>query len=359
MGRLANSTLGMGYVIAFLELIIAPVTPSSTARAAGIIFPIVNSAAVALGSNPDEATRRRCGAYFIVTLYMATKTTSYLFLTAMAPNALAAKFVSDILHVGISWMMWSFAALVPGMIMLLLIPLLIFVLYPPELKKIDGKAIAREGLEKLGPMSRPEKMLVCVFLAALIAWIIGPMVKVDAGNIAVAALTACILLDIISWKDMASNKSAWHTLMWFGGIVGIAGVLAKAKFFTWLAALLGNHLNLGISSYMMVAIILTISVFIRYLFASSTAYVVSMMPVFCTVGLAAGCDPAILGVGLLFTNGYGGCLTHFGGGSGPVLYGSGYPDIKGWWMTGAVCATVSLAVHLTIGYAWWSFIGLK
>ncbi len=357
MGKIGHSTLGMGYVIAFLELIVAPVTPSSTARAGGIIFPIVNSVAVALGSEPGP-TRRRAGAYFMVSLYMLTKTSSYIFMTGMAPNVLAAKFAGDILGVRIDWMLWFKAALVPGFLLMLVIPWVIYLLYPPELKKIDGKALSKEGLEKLGPMSTAEKVLTGIFIVALIGWIVGPMFKLNEANIAVAAMCACMVFNVITWDDMAGNKGAWRTLMWFGGIVGIAGALAKAKFFVWLAAFLSVYLKTGASSYVMLAVIIVLSVLVRYIFASSTAYVVSMTPVFCTVGLAAGVEPMTLALALVFSNGYGSMVTHFGAASGPILFGSGYPDLKNWWTVGAVCAALSVIVHLTLGVAWWKMLGL-
>lgn len=357
MGKLGHSTLGMGYVIAFLELVIAPVTPSSTARAGGIVFPIVNSVAVALGSEPGP-TRRRAGAYFMVSLYMLTKTSSYLFMTAMAPNVLAAKFAGDILKVHIDWMIWFKAALAPGFLLLFIIPWLIYMLYPPELKKIDGKTLSRQGLEELGPMSAAEKMLTAIFIAALAGWVAGPSLKLDEANIAVVAMVACMVLNVITWDDMAGNKGAWRTLMWFGGIVGIAGVLAKAKFFVWLASFLSSYMQTGASSYVMLVAIVMLSVLVRYLFASSTAYVVSMTPVFCTVGLAAGVDPMGLALALVFSNGYGSMVTHFGAAAGPILFGSGYPDLKGWWTVGAVCAALSVIVHMTIGVAWWKMLGL-
>ena len=47
IGKLGHTTLGLGYVTAFLDLAVAPATPSNTARAGGIVFPIMNSVAVA------------------------------------------------------------------------------------------------------------------------------------------------------------------------------------------------------------------------------------------------------------------------------------------------------------------------
>lgn len=55
IGKIGSTTLGLGYVTVFLDLVLAPATPSNTARAGGIVLPIINSVAVALGSEPEKA----------------------------------------------------------------------------------------------------------------------------------------------------------------------------------------------------------------------------------------------------------------------------------------------------------------
>ena len=55
---LGHTTLRLGYVTALLDLIISPVTPSNTARCGGIVFPIMNSVAKALGSEPGESAKK-------------------------------------------------------------------------------------------------------------------------------------------------------------------------------------------------------------------------------------------------------------------------------------------------------------
>ncbi|WP_306305093.1 anion permease, partial [Escherichia coli] len=41
-------------------------------------------------------------------------------------------------------------------------PLVIYTMYPPEIKKVDNKTIAKAGLAELGPMKIREKMLLGV-----------------------------------------------------------------------------------------------------------------------------------------------------------------------------------------------------
>jgi DASS family divalent anion:Na+ symporter len=50
---LGGHSLGLGYGLAIADLIMAPAIPSVTGRAAGIIFPILQSISTAYGSEPN------------------------------------------------------------------------------------------------------------------------------------------------------------------------------------------------------------------------------------------------------------------------------------------------------------------
>ena len=355
IGKFGSTTLRLGYVNACLDLLISPAMPSVTARAGGIIFPIMNSVAVSLGSDPTTSPRK-AGRYLLLNTYMVVKGTGYLFLTAMAPNAFALQLMEPILHVKFDWGQWFFAASIPGLLCLLLTPLVVYVLYPPELKQLDNKAIAKKGLEELGPMTVREKTLLGLFILAVVSWALGKHIGLqEASTTAISIMTLLVILGVLAWDDLLKNKGAWNTLIWYGGILGLSSVLKKAHFFDWLSQFLGEKLAfLGTDHGTLAAVvILFMSVAIRYLFAAGGAYIAAMVPVFSAVGLAAGADPTLLALGLLFSNCYGGALTHYGSGPAPVIYGAGYNDIKSWWIVGAVFAFGSLLIHVTIGFAWW------
>ncbi|VFS47632.1 Inner membrane protein ybhI [Budvicia aquatica] len=90
-----GTTLRLGYVTAFLEFVISPVTPSNTARSGGIVFPIILSVVKALGSEPGD-TAKKAGSYLMSNIYFVMKVSSFMFITAMAPNLLAADFAAKI-----------------------------------------------------------------------------------------------------------------------------------------------------------------------------------------------------------------------------------------------------------------------
>ena len=352
-----STTLRLGYVTAFLDLILSPATPSNTARAAGIVYPINLSIAEAVGSYPGE-TAKKAGAYLLQNGYFATKVTSFLFATAMAPNLLALDFITKLTGVSLNWAQWAAAMFVPGFIMLMLMPLIGYMYERPSVKDIDNKKIAADGLAELGPMKASEKGLIVIALLAITGWILPTFdIKIDATAVAIVAMIATFVCGIISWDDLLKTKAAWNTLIWFGGILGLSSALTKGKFFEWLAKYLEAHMNFGLDSFMMLILISVISVAVRYFFASGTAYISAMLPVFLIVGINAGIDPTLLAFIMIGTNAYGGSVTHYGAAPGPIIFSAGYNNVKDWWTVGLISAVVCLVLNYVIGIPWWKITG--
>lgn len=355
--RFGKSALGLGYVATITDLVLSPATPSNTARTGGVVYPIFKSLSIALDSTPGESARV-IGSYLTLLLYEVSLSTSYVFLTAVAPNGLIASFAQKVLHVDISWIMWAQAAIVPGIVCLIIMPWLVYKLYPARIGRIDNKKISTDGLRELGPISIKEKLLIGLFLLAILGWATGTITKIDATAVAVSFLGACLLFRIVRWESIVTNTSAWGTLIWYGGIIGLANALAKVKFFDWMALFLKDHLSFaGVNEYVILAVLLLCSVLVRYFFASMAAYVSTMIPVFFTIGMVADVPIMPLVFLLAFSAAYGSLLTHYGGACGAVLYGTGYVDQITWWKVGAVIVLMSVIVHFFIGLPYWHFLG--
>lgn len=106
-----KKTLGLAYSLVGVDLILAPVTPSNTARAGGIMFPIIKSLSESFGSSPKDGTERKMGAFLIFTEFQGNLITAAMFLTAMAGNPIAQSLAEKTVHVQITWMNWFIAAM--------------------------------------------------------------------------------------------------------------------------------------------------------------------------------------------------------------------------------------------------------
>ena len=92
-----KKTLGIGYSLALSELILAPVTPSNTARGGGIIHPVMKAISSSYDSDPEKGTQGRIGRYLALVNYHSNPITSAMFITATGlggnvPDAAGAVF---------------------------------------------------------------------------------------------------------------------------------------------------------------------------------------------------------------------------------------------------------------------------
>ncbi|AUD15008.1 MULTISPECIES: anion permease [unclassified Planococcus (in: firmicutes)] len=353
-----KKTLGLSYSMLLSDLILAPAMPSNTARAGGIIFPIIRSLSETYDSRVGDGTERRIGSFLVKVSFQGDMITSAMFVTAMAANPLAVQITQEITGETITWGGWALAALVPGLISLALIPFVIYKLYPPELKETpEASAIAVEKLKEMGPMKKEERYMIGVFVLLLSLWIFGGNFGISATTSAFVGLCVLLLSGVLTWSDIKKEQGAWDTLVWFSVLVMMATYLNELGMIPWFSDLMGNAV--GQMSWMMTLVILAIVYFYsHYFFASNTAHVSAMYAAFLSVIVASGAPPLLSALILAFFSNLFSCLTHYGAGPAPVFFGSGYVSQKKWWSLGFIISLIHIVVWFGAGGLWWKALGL-
>lgn len=357
---IGKSSLTLGYAITLSDFVISPATPSSTARAGGIIYPIIRSLSSALHSEPDDGTARKFGAYIMQIEYQANAITCAMFMTAMAGNPMAVELAAKTIGVEITWSAWATAAIVPGLISLLLMPYLLYKLYTPEIHEMPhAKQMAAEALEKMGPMSWMEKVVLAVFVGSLVLWATSSLTHMNATGVGMLAVTVLILTNVLTWQDVLQEKGAWNTMFWMGSLIALAGALSSSGFIKVVADMAGTAIqSAGLSWLTAFIILVLIYVYSHYAFASVSAHIGAMYAAFLAVAVAVGTPPLLAAISFAALSNIMIPLTHYGGGAAPILYGAGYVPQGTWWKLGFIIVTVNLVVWLGIGSFWWHIIGL-
>jgi DASS family divalent anion:Na+ symporter len=355
--RFGHSALTLGYSIVATDLFLAMFIPSDTARGGGIVYPIVRSLAEVFESKPGP-TARRIGSFLILIGFHATYIGSAMFLTGMAANPLISDFAMKIAHVELTWTRWALAASLPGLISLLIVPYLLYRLYPPEIHNTEAaRDMARKELATMGRMSRNERWLVAILVLVMTGWVTSKWHGVSNTYVALTGLCLILLTKVISWDDLLSESRAWDALIWFAPLLmmadnlqelGVIKILSTSAFsglhgLPWLAAL-----GLLVLTYL----------YIHYAFASMTAHVTALYPAFLTAAVATGAPALMAALPLAFFSNLNAGITHYGTGSAPVYFGAGYVSQTDWWRLGFIVSIVNIVVWLGIGPIWWKLIGL-
>ena len=358
MSKIATSSLKLGYSLAITDFIVSPATPSNTARGGGILYPIVRSLCTAFQSEPDDGTRKRIGNYLMLSTFECDCITSSLFLTSVAPNLLVAKLAKDVTGLEITWGTYALATILPGIIALIITPYLVYKLATPELTQTpEAPQLAKDELQKMGPMSGAETTVLIAFLAALAMWATTSFTGLNATMIALVCIGFMLVRGALEWNDIITEKGAWDTLVWMGGLMSLATGLAKLGFVKWVATAISGSLK-GIDPMTTLLILCLINMYVHYAFASLSAHVSAVYAAFLAVAVAAGAPPMLSAIALGVETGIMGCLTHYATGPAPIYFGSGYITQPEWWKVGFICSILFLICFLGIGSMWWKVIGL-
>ncbi|MDR3624410.1 MAG: anion permease [Chlamydiales bacterium] len=357
MKYFGKKTLGLSYGLCLTELILAPAVPSITARAGGIIYPILLSLSRAFGSDPHNGTAAKLGTFLTLTAFQATCITSAMFLTAMAGNPLIAE-IAGTSGINITWGNWALAAIVPGILSLIIVPYVIYKISPPIIKETPhARGFAEDKLKEMGKIKKNEWVMLGTFLLLLCLWIFGAEIDMKASVTALLGICILLVTNVLQWKDVLKEESAWDTLIWFATLLMMAGFLNKFGLTTWFSQFVVSNIS-GFSWIIAFSVLSILYYYSHYFFASNVAHIGAMYAAFLVVSIALGAPPLVAALVLgFFSNLYGG-LTHYGCGPAPILFGSGYVPISTWWKVGFIISVVNIIIWLGIGALWWKAIGM-
>lgn len=352
-----KKTLGLSYGLLLSELILAPAIPSVTARVGGVIYPIVQGLAKSFGSDPHLGTERRIGSFLMKVAYQGSTITSAMFLTAMAANPFLVGLTQEAGY-SISWGTWALAGLLPGILSLILMPLIVYKIYPPAIKETPhAPEIAAKKLAEMGKLGKNEWLMLGVFILLLVLWIFGTVIGVNATVAAFVGLSLLLITAVLEWQDVIKETSAWDTFAWFAPLIMMATALNELGFTPWFSEQVVKLV--GDMHWWTAFIILGLIYFYsHYSFASNTAHVGAMYPAFLMVAIGLGTPPMFAILVFAFSSNLMGGLTHYGSGPAPVFYGSGYIEVKDWWRIGFILSVVNIIIWFGLGSVWWKALGL-
>lgn len=357
VSRMGSRMLGVSYGLALADLVMAPGIPSATARGGGIMVPIMRSVADVYGSKPGPKARR-AGAFLAINVGQVNAITCAMFLTAMAGNPLIASLASQE-GIEISWGTWALGAIVPGLCALLIVPYVVYKVYPPELKETpEVVTMAKDQLKTLGKMTYGEKVMGLTFVLLLLLWTVGDLVLgLSATTTAIVGVAILVISNVLTWQDIISEKAAWDTMIWFSVLLMMATALSKFGLIGWVAN--GISSAIGPLGWVIGLLVLVLAYFYsHYLFASATAHISAMYVAFLTAAIAVGAPPLLAALLLAYTSNAFTSLTQYAGGASPTIFGTGYNTVGEWWRVSAIAGTVSVFIWLTIGSGWMKVVGL-
>ncbi len=355
---IGGKTFGLGYALVGTDFVLASMIPSNGARNGGVLMPIALGICETYDSRPDDGTAGRLGTFLFNLLYQCDVIISATFITGQVSNFIIAKLAHDTAGITLSYTSWLAGAIVPSLISLAVVPAMIYRFFPPEVKETpEAASFAASELEKQGPISRPEKIVLAVMAAVIFLWVTKDWIhSVDISIIALSGIAVLLVARIIEWKDLMGDTNAWSVFIWYGGLVNMATALGETGITKLFAEWVSGNMT-GMSWVVALTLLVLIFFFIHYFFASITGHVLAMFVPFVTVTVVAGAPAGLTVLLFAYFANLSASLTHYGTTPGPIYFGLGYVKQGNWWTIGLIAAVLNILIWSTIGLGWWKVLG--
>lgn len=235
------------------------------------------------------------------------------------PNVVLAGQIGELYKQEIAFLDWMLLGVPLAAVMLVItwIVLCKVLFNTGDMKLGKGREYIMAELEKLGPMTKPEKIILAVGSFMALSWIFKKPVQglvkgildknpdsflvpfkgillVHDSTIAIfgALLLFCIPLNlrksefILDWKTAV--KIPWDIVLLFGGGLALAKGFSKSGLAAWIASQLTTLEGVGV--VMFVCIIVTMAIFLTEL-TSNTATATLLVPIMGATAIALGMHP--------------------------------------------------------------------
>ena len=354
--QFGTRSIGVSYALIMTDVTLAGGVPSITARSGGMVMPVGKAIAELFDSHPGP-TAPRLGRYLFASMYQGSAIACAMFLTGQASNILGAGLALKLVNVEVTWSSWFVSAIVPGVVSCAVVPWVVYKVVPPQVTRTPAASeFARTQLAKMGRLDRRESVALGVFAGVGTLWLTSGWHGLDVTFVAMLGLGTLLLTRTLAWDQVTGERAAWDVFIWYGGLLKMGELLNGTGVTRVFAEQVGG-LFIGLPWLTVLLLTLLVYFYAHYFFASITAHVLAMFPPFVILLTTVGVPPLLAVYSLMCLANLTAGLTHYGTTTGPILYSANYVTFGEWWRAGFAMSVVNLVIWLTVGFAWWRYLG--
>ena len=319
----------------------------------------------------QQVTKTNFGTALMLGIAYAASIGSLGTIIGTPPNTILVGYLADNhdIHIGFGqWMLVGMPIAIVFMVFCWF--LLTKVLFKPEIDRIPGgRELMTTEINKLGPMSTGEKLVLAIFGLAALSWVSIPLISEyllgledpfisDAGIAMSIGVLLFILpagakrgVRLLDWQS--ALKLPWGVLLLFGGGLALSAQFTSSGLTEWIGVQVEALGTLPV--LLVVACVATAVLFLTEL-TSNTATAATFLPVAGGVALGLGMDPMLLAIPVALA---ATCAFMLPVATPPnaIAYGSGYVTIGqmirgGLWLN---IAGIFLVSATTMTLAVWVF----
>ena len=356
-----TGTRANGIILGFmLATFILSMWISNTATAVmmlPIAMSVVSLLTHELGLDQEDKKFRRFALSLLLGIAYSANIGGASTIIGTPPNVVMVGYMKEFYDYELAFSSWLLIGLpICGLILALTYFMLVHLFYPNNLGNLEGsEEIIRRELQSMGPISKPEKRVLAIFLATALSWIflqpINKLLGAPILNNTIVGMVGGTLmfffpLDLkkgkflLDWKY--TEKLPYGILLLFGG--GLC--LARAMEITGIIEFVGNYISeKGPYPFWILVLLLTAVMLYMTEIMSNVALVTIFLPV--VIGIAQGLNiPGLMLVAPVTIAASCAFMMPISTPPNAIVFASGHISIKDMVRAGFWLNLISIAVML-------------
>jgi anion transporter len=340
--------------VGIASLVVAPLSPSTTAKAF-MLVPVCVGLAAAFQARPGT----RFGAAIFLMAAAANNIGASMFLTATIPNFISAQYLATV-GFETTWLKWLVMAGPPNLLLIAAAWLVLLVTRGPDVDVARDVATGRSALaEAHTAMRRPEIATAAAVAVAVVAWITEPVTGFNGGFIGLAVAAALFLppVGVLSVRRIGEAVPWGPVSLFFAALLLGSSISATAVFDPIVG---GVFAALGVHELPLlpaVAAVTLVALFGHLVFTSTTAYATVVVPIALAVAGAAGLPPVALALPVAITMGYAFMLP-MNTVPNVIMLETGYFTARQMFLYGTAVTLAAAVILVGVALPYWQWLGV-
>ena len=276
---------------------------SNTATAV-MMLPIASSVVGLLSSK--QGLNKNFALALMLSIAYSANIGGTMTLIGTPPNVVMAGYLNQLLNFQMGFAEWLMIGIPSGLFLLTITYFLLTrLLFANNIKHVEGSTeLITSELEKLGKISKEEKLVIIVFLITAFGWILKPQINELIGKPLltdhVTAMIGGVLMFsmpvnlkdqnfLMRWED--TSKLPWGILLLFGGGMALANALAEVGIIEMIGEFVSSITE--VQPFVFI-IVITLIVLLMTEVMSNVALVTILIPVIIGVANGINLDPLLL-----------------------------------------------------------------
>ena len=350
----AKTVNGVIWAMFVVNFVLSLIIPAANARAATLL-PVING----ICNFFDDSDGGKAGkkAIVIQTLVYGSMISGMCILTAHLPNYVLINLFAKDLKLSLSYVDW-FKLQWPYLGMFVITQWWVQYYFRTRGVGVRGGHAAVERMHaELPRTSQAEWIILAVFAGVALAWMLEPMHRIAAQNVALIGLAVLFIPGVFSFKwQEIQNRTIWGTLLLLAGALSLSAAMSSSGLAKFLADIMAP-IAIGQPWWVILLIMMVGTHIIRIGMLSNIAAITMLAPILVALAPKVGLHPVAFTMLVADTDTFAYLLpTQIT--AAVIAYSSGTFTMQDYFRVGWFAVIIAITYGIVVMTAWYAYMGI-